>query len=97
MNHDLAFAPPARPLDVAIDFERLSGVLVAQRPLIAALALGRGLEILLSRLAVGSATDDLQRYVEAEPKYFPLMGRWLGDRMKPRSDPGLRLLGSTPD
>lgn len=97
MNHDLAFAPPARPLDAAIDFERLSGALVAQPPLIATLALGRGREIPLLRLGVGSAADDLQRYVETEPKYSALIGRWMVGRMTPRSDPGLTLPGSTSD
>jgi tyrosine-protein kinase Etk/Wzc len=139
MNHHLPFTPPpARAPDVAINFGRLLGVLVAERlmiALIAALSIGLGvayalfarpvyqadiliqvedssnraksllgdvsnlfdvkaeaegeIEILRSRLVVGKAVENLQLYVEAEPKYFPLIGRWLAGRNKRLSEPGL--------
>ncbi len=38
------------------------------------------MEILRSRLVVGHAVDYYQLYVKAEPRYFPLVGRWLAER-----------------
>ena len=45
------------------------------------------MEILRSRLVVGEATDQLQLYVSAEPRYLPLFGRWLAGRAEALSEP----------
>lgn len=45
------------------------------------------MEILRSRLVVGEATDSLQLYVRAEPRYLPVLGRWLAQRAGQLSDP----------
>jgi len=45
------------------------------------------MEILRSRLVVGDATDQLQLHVSAEPRYLPLIGRWLAERAQGLSNP----------
>ena len=45
------------------------------------------MEILRSRLVVGEATDQLQLYVSAEPRYLPLFGHWLAGRADDLSEP----------
>src|SRR5690606_41341689 len=45
------------------------------------------MEILRSRLVVGEATDSLPLYVRAEPRYLPVLGRWLAQRAGQLSDP----------
>jgi len=47
------------------------------------------LEILRSRMVVGKAVDTLQLYIDAKPKYFPVIGSWIASRNKHISDPGL--------
>src|SRR5690606_41945692 len=42
---------------------------------------------LRSRVVVGEATDSLQLYVRAEPRYLPVLGRWLAQRAGQLSDP----------
>lgn len=51
------------------------------------------MEILRSRMVVGQAIDELQLNIEAEPKYIPLVGRWLAKRAKDLSSPGFMGLG----
>jgi tyrosine-protein kinase Etk/Wzc len=46
------------------------------------------MEILRSRLVVGKAVDDLQLYITAQPKRFPLIGNWLASRADGLSQPG---------
>ena len=46
------------------------------------------MEILRSRLVVGKSVDDLQLYIKAEPRYLPLVGRWLARRASSLSEPG---------
>lgn len=46
------------------------------------------MEILRSRLVVGQAVDDLQLYIIARPKRFPLLGGWLASRAQGLSEPG---------
>lgn len=48
---------------------------------------GAEVEILRSRLVVGEATDQLQLYVTAKPRYIPLIGRWLAQRANGLSAP----------
>src|SRR5690606_40356483 len=42
---------------------------------------------LRSRVVVGEATDSLQLYVRAEPRYLPVLGRWVAQRAGQLSDP----------
>lgn len=51
------------------------------------------IEILKSRLVVGSAVEDLKLYIHAEPKYLPIIGRWLARRADSVSTPGFLGLG----
>jgi tyrosine-protein kinase Etk/Wzc len=47
------------------------------------------MEILRSRFVVTRAVDDRKLYISAEPKYFPLIGRWVARRRHELSLPGL--------
>ncbi|SAL31131.1 exopolysaccharide transport family protein [Caballeronia udeis] len=47
------------------------------------------LEILRSRMVVGKAVDTLQLYIDAKPKYLPVIGSWIASRNKHLSNPGL--------
>ncbi|WP_238552035.1 polysaccharide biosynthesis tyrosine autokinase [Herminiimonas sp. CN] len=47
------------------------------------------MELLGSRLVVSSAVDNLQLYITAQPKYFPLVGATLASFNKQLSDPGI--------
>ncbi len=47
------------------------------------------IEILRSRMVVSRAVDNLQLYVKARPKYFPVIGGWLAGRQTQLSNPGL--------
>jgi tyrosine-protein kinase Etk/Wzc len=47
------------------------------------------LEILRSRMVVGKAVDTLQLYIDAKPKFFPVIGSWIASRNKHMSTPGL--------
>ncbi|MDP9153140.1 MAG: polysaccharide biosynthesis tyrosine autokinase [Pseudomonadota bacterium] len=47
------------------------------------------LEILRSRMVIGKAVDTLQLYIDAKPKYFPVVGAWIASRNKGMSTPGL--------
>jgi tyrosine-protein kinase Etk/Wzc len=46
------------------------------------------IELLRSRLVVGKAVDDLQLFVEAEPKRFPVVGNWLAGQATALAEPG---------
>lgn len=46
------------------------------------------IELLRSRLVVGKAVDDLQLFVEAEPKRIPVLGNWLASKATGFADPG---------
>lgn len=46
------------------------------------------IEILRSRLIVGAAVDSTKHYLEARPRYLPLVGRSLARRASGLSDPG---------
>lgn len=47
------------------------------------------MELLQSRLVVSRATDNLRLYINASPKYFPVIGGWLAERNKQLSTPGV--------
>ncbi|ODV41744.1 tyrosine protein kinase [Cupriavidus sp. UYMMa02A] len=51
------------------------------------------IEILRSRMVVGKAVDNLLLYINAQPKYFPLIGSWIAKRSKGLSEPGLMGVG----
>lgn len=51
------------------------------------------IEILRSRMVVGKAVENLQLYIDAKPKYFPLFGGWIASRSKGLSEPGLMGMG----
>ena len=46
------------------------------------------MELLRSRLVVGKAVDDLQLYITATPKRFPILGRWIASRATGLAQPG---------
>jgi tyrosine-protein kinase Etk/Wzc len=51
------------------------------------------MEILRSRFVITRAVHNQQLYVEARPKYFPVIGRWIARRNKSLSSPGFFGLG----
>lgn len=51
------------------------------------------IEILRSRMVVGKAVDNLRLYIDARPKYFPIIGEWVARKAKRLSDPGLFGIG----
>ncbi|MBB1603845.1 polysaccharide biosynthesis tyrosine autokinase [Variovorax sp. UMC13] len=46
------------------------------------------IQILRSRLVLGAAVDQTRLYIEAEPRYLPIVGRWLANRADDLSNPG---------
>lgn len=51
------------------------------------------MEILRSRLVLGQAADSLKLYIQAEPKYIPIVGRWLANKADSLSNPGIFGMG----
>ncbi|MCG6934023.1 MAG: tyrosine protein kinase, partial [Gallionella sp.] len=51
------------------------------------------MQILDTRMVVANAVDSLSLYVDAKPKYFPLIGRWWASRNTQLSKPGIFGLG----
>lgn len=51
------------------------------------------MEILRSRFVITRAVNNQQLYITAEPKYFPIIGRWIARRNKQLSTPGFLGLG----
>jgi tyrosine-protein kinase Etk/Wzc len=47
------------------------------------------MELVRSRLVVSRAIDNLRLYIDARPKYFPVIGKWIADNSKQVSNPGL--------
>jgi tyrosine-protein kinase Etk/Wzc len=50
-------------------------------------------EILRSRMVVGKAVDNALLYIDARPKYAPLVGAWLSRRATGLSEPGFMGVG----
>lgn len=46
------------------------------------------IEIIRSRMIIGEAVDATLLYIDAKPRYLPLVGSWLARRAKTLSDPG---------
>lgn len=51
------------------------------------------MEIIRSRMVIGQAVDNTLLYINARPRYLPLMGDWLARRAKSLSDPGIFGIG----
>jgi len=51
------------------------------------------IEIIRSRMVIGRAVDSTLLYIDARPRYLPLVGDWLARRAKTLSDPGFLGLG----
>lgn len=47
------------------------------------------MEILRSRFVVSRAVENTYLYIDVQPKYFPVVGRWIASRNKILSEPGL--------
>ncbi|RJG07889.1 polysaccharide biosynthesis tyrosine autokinase [Noviherbaspirillum cavernae] len=47
------------------------------------------MELLRSRMVVSRAVDNLRLYINAQPKYFPVIGSWVADHNNQLSVPGL--------
>jgi len=47
------------------------------------------MELLTSRLVIARAVDSLRLNIQAQPKYFPVIGSWLAHRSDQLSSPGL--------
>ncbi len=52
------------------------------------------MELLRSRLVVSRAVDNLRLYIDAHPKYFPIVGEFIAEKNKQLSTPGLFGFGS---
>ncbi len=46
-------------------------------------------ELVRSRLVVSRAIDNLRLYINAQPKYFPVIGKWIAENNTKISNPGL--------
>lgn len=46
------------------------------------------IQIIRSRMVIGGAVEAKQLYIEAQPRYLPLVGEWLSRRAKELSNPG---------
>ena len=47
------------------------------------------MELVKSRLVVSRAIDNLRLYISAQPKYFPVIGKWIADKREDVSQPGI--------
>lgn len=47
------------------------------------------MELVRSRLVVSRAIDNLRLYINAQPKYFPVIGKWIADKREDISAPGI--------
>ncbi len=51
------------------------------------------IEIIRSRMVIGQAVDNTLLYIDARPRYLPLVGDWLARRAKTLSEPGFLGIG----
>jgi tyrosine-protein kinase Etk/Wzc len=51
------------------------------------------IEIIRSRMVIGQAVDATLLYIEARPRYLPLVGDWMARRAKALSEPGFLGMG----
>lgn len=51
------------------------------------------IQIIRSRMVIGGAVEAKQLYIDAQPRYLPIMGEWLSRRAKELSNPGFLGMG----
>lgn len=51
------------------------------------------IEIIRSRMILGTAVENTKLYIDAVPRYTPIIGRWLANRATDLSDPGIFGIG----
>jgi len=51
------------------------------------------IQIIRSRMVIGGAIEAKQLYIDAQPRYLPLIGEWLSRRAKELSSPGFLGMG----
>jgi tyrosine-protein kinase Etk/Wzc len=51
------------------------------------------IQIIRSRMVIGAAVNQTRAYIDAEPRYLPVLGRWLARRAGGLSDPGFFGIG----
>lgn len=51
------------------------------------------IQIIRSRMVIGGAVEAKQLYINAQPRYLPLIGEWLSRRAKELSNPGFLGMG----
>lgn len=51
------------------------------------------IEVIRSRMVIGKAVDSTKLFIQAEPRYTPIIGRWMAARANDLSAPGLFGLG----
>lgn len=51
------------------------------------------IQIIRSRMIMGGAVEATRLYIDAQPRYFPLVGEWLARRAKGLSEPGFLGMG----
>jgi len=51
------------------------------------------IEVIRSRMVIGQAVDNTLLYIDARPRYVPLIGSWLARRASALSDPGFLGMG----
>jgi len=51
------------------------------------------MELLKSRSVISQAIDNLRLYIDARPRYFPVVGKWIAEHNKKLSSPGIFGMG----
>jgi len=51
------------------------------------------IQIIRSRMVIGGAVEAMRLYIDARPRYVPVIGEWLSRRAKGLSDPGFLGMG----
>ncbi|RIX79404.1 polysaccharide biosynthesis tyrosine autokinase [Acidovorax cavernicola] len=51
------------------------------------------IQIIRSRMVIGGAVEAKQLYIDAQPRYLPIIGEWLARRAKELSNPGFLGMG----
>ncbi len=88
-------AKPVYRTDMSVQIDESSGntntkLMASTSPALEAKsAASAEIELLRSRMVVGKAVDDLRLYIDATPRYFPLIGRAIASFNPELSNPGL--------
>lgn len=51
------------------------------------------IQVIRSRMVLGAAVDQTRAYIDARPRYLPILGRWLARRADGLSEPGFLGIG----